>query len=738
MKSSLFACLILLTPLTAFAQAPVEPALAAPAPPIPQWQRTPGKLEAKVAPYKGRMVLMVNGQPVAPQMYSGTEHSRETWTGLARQSIQDFSAIGYDIIQTDLWLKYSLRPDGTFDMGGIRRQLAGILEINPKAKLLVRINVSAPKWWLEQNPPEICKVTAGMEKKEYGGNSAESLASEKYAAFAHKYLKQFIAELEKTDEGDRVIGFHLGGGVYGEWHYYGIFNEPDASEPMRQKFVSFALSRHGSLARINEVWHTDFSSLDQLVVPSFERRYEVSDGDFRDPKRDRYVMDYYECQQSTLSTLVNDLAKTVKETWSRPTLVGLFYGYLYGGFTVGAQASQLDVQTLFRSSFVDYFSGPYASRSMDGTGIPRSLVQSVSLNGKIWMTEHDGGSHLGNISNSKFPNVPLDEAQSIARMRRNFMHGLTDGAGQWWYDFGPRQTSGGWSTPAMLAEAKSLLGLAKASLERPYEKPSDVLVVYDMPAFYHVLPARVDALTKKITESMTDSLLSTGAAVDRVFLMDLPQVELTQYKLVIFGNTFVLNGAQRALIRERVMTPGRTVVFMSGCGYSDGNMNSTALISELVGIKIEKVVEGDARPTVRIGDQTAELDDSRLLSRFRIADGDGDSLGSYPSGSTAAAAKELGGCRLVYFGVPLKAPLPLFQALLREGHIRTFVENTVEKDCVTVGGGLICIYSVSGGERVIKPMSGAKITVSMPPYSTMYFNLQTGAALNALPASDRE
>ena len=64
-------------------------------------------------------------------------------------------------------------------------------------------------------------------------------------------LQQFVAALEQTEEGDRVIGFHIGGGVYGEWHYYGIFNEPDASEPMRQKFVAFALSKYG-LARTDQ------------------------------------------------------------------------------------------------------------------------------------------------------------------------------------------------------------------------------------------------------------------------------------------------------------------------------------------------------------------------------------------------------------------------------------------------------------------------------------------------------
>jgi hypothetical protein len=138
-----------------------------------------GGPEAKVAPYKGRNVIWVDGKPVPPLMYSGTEHSRETWEGKPRQSLAEFTAQGYELIQTDMWFKYSLRPDGTFDVDGIRRQLAGILDVNPNAKIVVRINVSAPRWWLEAHTNETCKVTSNTtERVAFGGNSAESLASE--------------------------------------------------------------------------------------------------------------------------------------------------------------------------------------------------------------------------------------------------------------------------------------------------------------------------------------------------------------------------------------------------------------------------------------------------------------------------------------------------------------------------------------------------------------------------------
>ncbi len=700
---------------------------------IPHWRRTEGQLEAKVGSYKGRNVIFVNSKPMAPLMYSGTEHSRETWVGQPRASIEAFSALGYEIVQTDMWLKYSLRPDGTLDVAGLRRQLAGILEVNPDAKLVVRINVSAPRWWLEQHPAERCKTTVEQPEKDvFGGNRAESLASEAYAAFAGRYLKLFLEQLSQTPEGDRVIGFHIGGGVYGEWHYYGIYNEPDASEPMKKTFGAFALARYGSLERVNAAWRTAFATLSDVSVPSFARRYELADGDFRDPQYDRYVIDYYECQQAVVASLVNGLAKIAKEAWPRPAVVGLFYGYFYGGWTVGAQASQFDIKTLFRSPYVDYFSGPYASRNMLGSGVPRSLVQSVALNGKVWITEHDGGTHLGHVGDVKFPDLPRDEAESIARMRRNFMYGLTDNAGQWWYDFGPKNKSGSWNSPAMLAEAKRLLDLANARLEQPYEKPSDVLVVYDMESFLLMRPAKADRLTTKITESMTDSLLGTGAAVDRIFLMDLDAVDLSRYKLVIFGNTFLLSQAQRALIKQRVMTSGRTVVFMSGAGYSDGKSNSSAAMSDLIGIRIEKTTDAESPVTATIGSETAELDARGVTSRFTVTDAEARALGASRSGATVAAVKDVQGCRVYYFGVPLKAPLPFFKALLREAGVRFWLENTVEQDYASIGGGMIGLYSVQGGDKTIKPQNGIPVQVSLPPFSAQYFDLRTGASLNTV------
>ena len=696
-----------------------------------------GGLAAKVAPYKGRNVIWVNGKPMAPLMYSGTEHSRETWAGQPRKSIEEFTSMGYEIIQTDMWFKYSLRPDGTFDMEGVRKQLAGILEVNPKAKIVVRINVSAPRWWLEKNTNEICRVTSTKEDKNtFGGNRAESLASGKYAAFARENLKTFLHELAMTPEGGSVIGFHIGGGVYGEWHYYGIYAEPDASDSMRKKFSAFAKTRYGSVERVNVAWRTGLKAFDAIVVPSYAQRYEITDNDFRDPQQDRMVVDYYECQQDTVSELVNGLCRLTKETWPRPCIVGLFYGYFFGNWTVGAQSSQFDIKTLCRSPYVDYFSGPLTSRNMYGSGYFRTLVDSVSLNGKVWISEHDTPTHLNlnaqGVGGVKWPDVPDNEAQSIAIMRRNYMYTLTEAAGQWWYDFGPQKRSGWWGTPAMLAEAKQLLGLSNRLLEEPYVKPAEVLLVQDMESFNYVRPARIDKLTFKITEEMMDSLSGTGAVFDRIFLMDLEKVNLAKYKLVIFGNTFKLDESQRSYIKQRVVTKGRTVVFMSGAGYTDGIRNDTKRISDLVGMQVEKTDKIKPVVTVVWAGQTNRLDAGGVTSLFEVVDRGVRVLGSYENGDIGAAVKTVTGATVYYFGLPPKADLSFFKALLLEAGVCTYVENTIDQDYVAVGGGIIGIYSVKGGTKTIKPVQGSAVTVSMAPFSTCYFNLHTGEELFSL------
>ncbi len=691
------------------------------------------KLEAWVAPYKGRNVFFVNGKPLPPLMYSNTEQGRKTWQDPTRKSIREFTEQGYRIIQTDFWLKYSLSPDGTLDVEGIRKQLRGILDIEPQAMLVTRINVSAPAWWLQKHPGETCKVTKpGPDNNHFSGNRAESLASEKYRDFAHTHLEAFLSELARLPEGDRVIGIHIGGGVYGEWHYYGIFNEPDASEPMRHEFIRYARATYSTPEKLEAAWKTGFASFDDIVVPGYERRHQAADGEFLDPREDQYVIDYYHCQQRVISRLVESLAKTTRETWPRRVITGVFFGYFYGGFTVGAQAGQNDIETIFRSPHLDYFAAPYASRSMHGTGVFRSLAESVALNGKIWLTEHDGGTHLGGSGSGqgKFPDIPADESQTLARMRRTYMHHLAERGGQWWYDFGPRSQGGGWwSTPRLLKEAGDLLALSTRLMEDSFEKHADVLVVHSMASYHHYRPKRVEKLSGAAHEILADALLATGASFDKIFLMDLGKVDLSKYKLIIFSNTVLMTEEDRRLVRDHVLLDGRTVIFLSACGYTDGTVNDTKLISSLTGIEIAKTEALHPHLDLSLDGRKYRIPCKDFISLFKVTDKAATPVGSYDGRKTAVATKTVNGCQVWFFGAPPgKDPSP-HRHLFAKAGVRFFVEDTADRDVVSVGGGIIGIYSVKGGEKTLRPLDGKPVEITMAPYSCAYFDIRTGAKL---------
>ncbi len=693
------------------------------------------KMEGWTGMHNGRMVFFINGKPVPPLMYSGTEQGRQTWKDPTKKSIAQFTSVGYDIIQTDMWFKYSLRPDGTFDMAGIKKQLSGILEINPDAKIVVRINVSAPAWWLNQYPEERCCVTKpGPDNKEFGGTVAESLASEKYRTFADTNLKLFLKELIHLPESDRVVGFHVGGGVYGEWHYYGIFNEPDCSSSMDKYFRNFAKQKYGSLDTINYYWKTSYKNLEEIKVPDYERRLQVADGEFRDPQKDKYVIDYYDCQQQSISSIVYTLTKTVKENWPRRTITGIFFAYFYGGFTVGAQASQADIKTIMESPYIDYMAGPYNSRSMDGAGSYRSLAASAVLNKKIWITEHDGGTHLGGSGSNKayFPNIPANEDQSVARMRRNFMYSITENGGQWWYDFGPKSQGGGWwSTPRLLSETKSLLEISKKQLEAGYKPTAEVLVVHDMYAFYYNRIRRTEKYSLAMVEKMADALLSTGASFDKIFLMDLKKVNLSQYKVVIFSYTTILDQEMRNYIKNKVMSQGRTVLFISGVGYTNEVSNSTSFITDVTGINIKKAPPARLM-SVNLNGKMEDINTDGILSLFQIDDKTVTATGTYNNGLTAAGFKKMADCTVMYIGAPLADNFSVYKMLFNQAKVHCYMEGTIPKDYVTVGGGIIGVYTVGGGNKVVHPLNGTPVTINMHPYSCRYFDINTGEPLHSV------
>lgn len=203
---------------------------------------------AQVRQHNGKPTLFVDNQPVVPDFYALTHAygARWSWEEVPQRNLKNFADLGFRLFQLDLYFEdIWYKNADTLDIGKARRQVRGLLEVCTDAAVVIRIHVNAPFWWNEQNPQECTQYADGpVDKRTYGPpfNNEDgdidrplraSLASLKWRKESGERLKEFCTRMAAAPEGNSVIGIHVSGGVYGEWHYWGFINhDPDTGTAM--------------------------------------------------------------------------------------------------------------------------------------------------------------------------------------------------------------------------------------------------------------------------------------------------------------------------------------------------------------------------------------------------------------------------------------------------------------------------------------------------------------------------
>lgn len=670
-----------------FLQIPLAAAVASSRPPV----------TATVRQWNGKPSLHIDGKPVYASFYALTDSlgGRWSWEEWPRLSLKQFAAAGFRLFQLDLFLEDCWTKPGPLSIHLAQRQIRGVLDVCPDAAVVLRWHVNAPPWWKQANPAELTRYANGdFETIERHGpiralmddlrrTPRASLASEKWMAMAREKTAELLRGLARTSEGSALAGIHVACGVYGEWHYWGFMrNEPDVSAPMQQRFTAY----RKRLGRAVE------------PVPGLDARAALDDGIFRDPEKRQTVIDYYRCQQELVAERIIDLCALVKKSWPRPILTGTFYGYFFSMFDRPATGGHLCLHKLLESPHVDYLSAPQAYgasyRDLGESGITRGLIESVRLNGKLFLDEMDQ-TPSWTWKNDVDTSFQLsDVASDIALIRRNVLESYTRGAGLWYYDFGPSNQTGWWLDDRLMPEIARLRQVLDRYHARPYQPAGDVLFVFDTEVFYYTGTQRgsdpltdVLAVNRTITEAWR-----AGAALETVHLRDIEKVDLRRFRVVVFANTWLLSAPQRRFIRDRVMRDGRTVVFQGLPGYCDGERLSAAFSREVTGLDLRPRSGLAFSPAFSVGDAAPGL--SRHGNTW---------FSSIPPIRTAE-----------------------WRQIFRPAGAHLYVDTG---DIVHAGGGVVLIHTKAGGPRRIAFRGGKTIDVEMPPKSSWLYDAETGERL---------
>ena len=720
-------------------------------------------LRSEVRMLNGRPTIHLNGEPVSPMVYALTDvpGGRWSWEELPARNIGLFAARGFRLFQVDLFFDHCWREDGTMDISLARRQIAGVLQARRDAAVIIRFHVTAPKWWMRRHPEEWVRYadihprnesTEGLPRiieEDNGPVERVSMASALWKTEATARLREFLRLLAKSPEGRALAGIQVANGVYGEWHNWGFYrNEPDVSEPMNHTFAVWLQKRYGTDEGLRRAWNDPAVTFASARVPGLDAR-TTTRGVFRDPAAERRASDYYRCVHELVADNIIHFARTAKESWPRPLIAGTFYGYYFSTFDRQAAGGHLELQRVLNAPSIDYLSGPQAyepeALKPGDAYRSRSLVMSVRLHGKLWLDEMDAE-----------PTIPTPQAgdhdlilrNGVAAVRRNTLFSATKGMGLWFYDFGvagvdldnirynQRGSRGTWDHSVILQDIAAMKVIVDARMRSTYTSAADVLFVYDTGSFYQTASLRgTDPFSTLTIDNATLAAFKSGVVFDPVHIDDLPRVDLQQYKTVVFGNVWALTPEQRSLLRTKVATGGRTVVWYYAPGYSDGTALDAGHCTALTGFTLVPETTATAPSVVLAmpGDtaRTYTTGTTAVTPLFAVDDPAAEVFGKYASSGHAAVARKVFHDHTAwYIAVPHAGDQPL-RSILRSSGAHVY---TTHGEIVYAGNGLLVVHMKNGGTHAITLRSGKTVRFDLPAGNhTLVLDPGNGAPL--LPVS---
>lgn len=713
-------------------------------------------VSATVRPVDGRPKLLIDGAAVAPIFYSLTDApgGRRPWEERPHWNIVAFANAGVRLFCLDLWLAHIWSEDGRIDISAARSAIAAMTDVRADAAVLFRLHVNPPQWWLERHPEQWCGFcdtdyvtpTPGFRRPvedDLRPVPRHSLVSETVQREVGEALAEFLLALEDSPEGDCVIGIHIADGVFGEYHQWAFLgHDPDCGPAAGAAFSQWLRDRYAGAgaAAVPEAWREFAPSFAGAPMPTTSERRNARDGIFRDPQAERRVIDYYRfLHQRSVDGMLGYCA-LVRRVWSRPILVGVFYGHFFRMFGRQAAGGHLELERVLAASQVDYLSAPqsyYApARAPGGSGQSRGLVESCTAHGKLWLDEMDQATFLGHPDHLDFHST-LE--QDLAILPRNIAHGVLRGGGLWYYDFGPHFSSGWWDYPDLMDSVTAVNRVLAGRARSPQRSTADVAAVFDTEVFYHLsADGRVGELTDCAHDALSLALLQSGAAVDMYHLSDLGRIDPDRYRAVVVANAWLLTDERRRTLAE-LERSGVTLLYSYLPGYTDGASNSLARVAEVVGMRLEAVREaGHAEVAALLQGAGGERvtatwsvgEGVRPLAGVRVDSGVAEhgslTVSGEATGLAGVASRGGNSAHVWYCSLPPADPGFLATVFARAGvHL-----YGPPGDSYCIGLGLLCLHTATGGVRTITLPNGGTRTLTLAAPDTVLIDVDTGTAVH--------
>ncbi len=685
---------------------------------------------------RGAIRLAVNGREELPLMAVSTN---------LLATARGYRAAGIRFLHPLLGLDDGWPEPNRFDWEPILGYLGRLLEIVPDAFFLPRVHLYPPGWWIEARPEELIgyalpvdpaghgmpprRIDSGFNWNTIVDTRTASLASRVWRTDGEALLRSFIRAVEASPLRSRVLGYHVAGGLNGEWHYTGSRFLPDVGPAM---------------AKITG------------PPPSADARRTTRHGLLRDPAREKDVIEYYRRFHACVAETAVGFCRAVKDETGGRVLAGLFNGYLLENVMI-QEAGHLAPEVVLASPHVDFIAAPYSyihttrtkdrprwesdvydeadnwlgrARGVGGDGGLRVMAESVRRHGKLFFSEMDSHTYLEPVQSTEGGNGKETVEGSRRILARDLARVVTTGIGGWLFDFGhfdpPYKANRGWyDDKPMIEEIDRWAALGGRRAKWDLSPVAEIAVVCDAKSFFAVRHwtaeapwdgygvSIMDAVNHWFLAAQSRAIHRIGAPVDFLYPSDLAEADAPRYKLIVFPNLFLLDQAEADRLAAVLKGSEATALWVYAPGFAGPDGLSTDRMERLTGFSYREL-PSEGPLLVETSDGFVPGIKSfgvakAFRPRFTVdAAGAGiDVLGRWAGGEAAFARRRTEGFVSVYVGA---APIPaeILRRLATDAGAKLWSSRP---DVVRASRDAAMIVAPDDGERVLRlpqPMAPAE------------------------------
>ncbi len=589
-------------------------------------------------------------------------------------------------------------PGNEPDWRGAEAACRRVLGVNPKARLLPRLGMHPPAWWLKAHPEAVMTWEDGRRD-----GRQFSVASPDYRRDAAARLADLVRHLEATF-GDRMAGYHPCGQNTGEWFYQDTWARPlsDYSGAMQRAWREWLAGRYGTDQALQAAWHDRAVALAAAAIPPAQARHAAPAGVLRDPRTEQALIDFAEFQQTTMADCVCALANAVRTASEGRRLVVFFYGYVFEFGAVGGGPSisgHYGLRRVLDCPDIDVLCSPisYWDRGLGQSAPCMTAAESVPLAGKLWLREDDTATHL---SSGQFPGWKEKARtpwESITQLQRNVAQEALRNQASWWMDLGAT----GWFRDEALWQAmKRLEAIDLPMLQVPTAFVPAVAAILDERSMDYVA-AGGSVVTRPGVYEVRTPLGRLGAPYGQYLLDDVIAGRVPA-RLKVFLNAWrIPSAARRELAR-----PGSDDVrlWCYAPGYLDETGITPAGMRELTGFDLTPLPPATAawaeptEPGRGLGLTAGFGVKNAVRPLFAAQPAAGiEVLATYADGSAAVALRRNASGATIFVGPP-GLSVELLRAAARLAGVHLFAET----DCnVYANGPFVALHGARDGELIL-------------------------------------